>query len=104
MPAYVPKNFNITASQLNKGSLTNVASAKLSIWPRTIATGLVKNTAGTLMSNAGLLLYSKISVNAASKHYLGMAFTDINARYAVSLPMLATGHVYYVDVIAPAKS
>lgn len=94
MPSYRPQS--VTVSSTVNGSITAVASVKLSNWDRTLAVGFVRNSASAAITNAAVNVIRLASAAGASTT-LGTIYTDTKGEYAVSLPILTGTQRYRFD-------
>jgi hypothetical protein len=99
MPAYKPAS--VTVPTTNKGQKTEAQAQTLELHDRTILSGTVSNSDGVL-KNAGVRIYDVDNANQDNPSEVGIAFTDEKGIYQASVPVLADGHSYKIEIIAPA--
>ena len=98
MPSYRPGTVTITTT--NNGSITAAATASLEAWNRTLALGLIEDSAGNPQTNVGIRVVLLATAGSTS---LGVTFTDTLGEYGVSLPILTTGQSYRFDAYSPVS-
>lgn len=100
MPSYRPGTVTITTT--NNGSITAAATASIDAWNRTLALGLIEDSAGNPQTNVAVRVVRLASATGASTT-LGVTFTDTLGEYGVSLPILTGTQVYRFDAYSPVS-